>query len=103
MHGRTQMRRGSDGGCAHPRPTESRSRRAKRVLALACALLLCIGLGLGFGGTAAATQAATLTLTSWETMWIDSNKPDTEGPQSGFLSFLVTNTSDASETLYDVT
>ena len=55
---------------------------------------------------AQAAPAATVTLTSWETMWLDSNKP-ADGPQAAFLSFLVTNTSTSpptpAETLYDVT
>ena len=100
MHAAMQQPLRTNVGSEDSRPPRSWAPRIKKFVVIACGLMLCLGLGLGFGTTARASQTATLTLTSWETMWIDSNKPDAEGPQSGFLSFLVTNT--GTERLDDV-
>ena len=50
----------------------------------------------------ALVAAVSITLTSQEIMWVDANKCGAEGPRGAWLSFDITNTSTAAETLTDV-
>lgn len=78
------------------------SKQARLIAVLAVVFLLMVAVSAP-GASSAPNSTFTTTLTAQETMWVDANKCNAEGPRGAWLSFIITNASGVTQNDVSVT